>query len=294
MLTTDPTRLSNLLREAGCPDADPRWVQIVGAMIFTAPAPIPFGRLCELLPEAEPAVLEAALAALFAVHELLGIRLQRLGGGYVFTSAPELADWVRRPMGSRGGRLTQAALETLAVVAYRQPVTLPEINEIRGVDAETSLKYLLDKNLVTIAGRRQEPGRPHLYATTREFLTVFGLNALSELPAFESVVPQTVSGEPGLALDDLKPAEGEDFSLDFSAIKAFEEQVHELSRRMGEALGIPEGTEAESVTNASSADASSADAPSDADVVPDVSTATDADVVPIPSETEPEPPHDPE
>lgn len=234
----DPSRLSNLLREAGCPDADPRWVQVVGALVFTASAPLPFSRLCELLPEAEPAALEAAIAALFAVHELLGVRLQRLGGGYVFTSAPELVDWVRRPMGSRGGRLTQAALETLAVVAYRQPVTLPEINEIRGVDAETSLKYLLDKNLVTIAGRRQEPGRPHLYATTREFLTVFGLNALSELPAFESVVPQTVQGEPELALDDLKPAADDDFQLDFSVVKAFEEQVHELSRRMGEALHL--------------------------------------------------------
>jgi segregation and condensation protein B len=234
----DPSRLSNLLREAGCPDADPRWVQVVGALIFTAPAPIPFSRLCELLPEAEPAHLEAAIAALFAVHELLGVRLQRLGGGYVFTSAPELVDWVRRPMGTRGGRLTQAALETLAVVAYRQPVTLPEINEIRGVDAETSLKYLLDKNLVTIAGRRQEPGRPHLYATTREFLTVFGLNALSELPAFESVVPQAVQAEPELALDDLKPTDDDDFQLDFSVVRAFEEQVHELSRRMGEALHL--------------------------------------------------------
>ena len=240
MLTPDPTRLLNLLREVGCPDADPRWVQVVEALIFTSPAPMTFARLCELLPEAEPPVLEAAIAALFALHELSGIRLQRLGGGYVFTSAPELVDWVRRPMGSRGGRLTQASLETLAVVAYRQPVTLPEINEIRGVDAETSLKYLLDKNLVTIAGRKQEPGRPHLYATTREFLTVFGLNSLSELPAFETMVPQTSSPEPALSLEDLKPAEGGDFALDFSSVKAFEEQVHELSRRMGEALGIEE------------------------------------------------------
>jgi segregation and condensation protein B len=240
MLTPDPSRISNLLREAGCPDADPHWVQVVGALIFTSPAPLPFARLCELLPEADPAVLEAAISALFAVHELLGIRLQRLGGGYVFTSAPELVDWVRRPLGSRGGRLTQAALETLAVVAYRQPVTLPEINEIRGVDAETSLKYLLDKNLVTISGRRQEPGRPHLYATTREFLTVFGLNTLSELPAFETVVPQTVQQDPSLSLSDLKPAGGEDFSLDFSSVKAFEEQVHELSRKMGESLGLAE------------------------------------------------------
>jgi len=230
--------LSNLLREVGCPDADPHWVQVVGALIFTAPVPLPFAKLCELLPEVEPPVLEAAISALFAVHELLGIRLQRLGGGYVFTSAPELVDWVRRPLGSRGGRLTQASLETLAVVAYRQPVTLPEINEIRGVDAETSLKYLLDKNLVTIAGRRQEPGRPHLYATTREFLTVFGLNALSELPSFEASVPQSSQPAPALSLEDLKPGGDGDFALDFSSVKAFEEQVHELSRRMGEALGL--------------------------------------------------------
>ncbi len=240
MQTPEHPILSILLRELGCPDADPKWVRIVGALVFTSENPLGFPRLCELLPEAPPEEIEHALSALFALHETLGIQLQRMGGGYVFTSAPDLAEWVRRPLGTRAGRLTQASLETLALVAYRQPVTLPEINEIRGVNSESSLKYLQDKNLVTISGRRQEPGRPHLYVTTREFLTVFGLNSLSELPTFETEAPVTVQPSPSFSIEDLAPSAEEAFSIDFSPVKAFEEQVQSLSRKMGELLGLNE------------------------------------------------------
>jgi chromosome segregation and condensation protein ScpB len=93
--------LSRLLREVGCADADPQWVQVVGALIFIADAPMTFARLRELLPEADASQLEQALSALFALHSCLGISLQRMGGGYIFTTAPDVAAWVRRAQGSR-------------------------------------------------------------------------------------------------------------------------------------------------------------------------------------------------
>ncbi len=230
--------LSRLLREAGCADADPQWVRVVGALIFSADAPMTFSRLRELLPEADASTLEQALSALFALHDALGISLQRMGGGYIFTTAPDMAPWVRRAQGSRGGRLTQPALETLAIVAYRQPVTLPEINEIRGVDSETTLKYLMERNLVGIAGRRAEPGRPHIYVTTREFLTVFGINSLSELPAFDEPAPVASGAAESLSLEDLPVAPPSGFELDFSEVRSFEERVRELSHMMSEKLGL--------------------------------------------------------
>lgn len=245
--------LSRLLREAGCADADPHWVRVVGALIFTADVPMTIARLRELLPEADVSVLEQAISALFALHSCLGISLQRMGGGYLFTTSPEVAPWVRRAQGTRGGRLSPAALETLAIVAYRQPVTLPEINEIRGVDSETTLKYLMERNLVSIAGRRAEPGRPHIYVTTREFLTVFGINSISELPSFDEPEPVTERAQETLTLEDLPPSAPGSFELDFSAVRSFEERVRELSRVMDEKLGLSSGQDEANALDAKTA-----------------------------------------
>lgn len=241
--------LSQLLREIGFPDLDPVWVQVVGALIFTADSPMTFARLRELLPEINASQLEQTISALFALHSCLGISLQRMGGGYIFTTAPNVASWVRRAQGSRGGRLTQAALETLAIVAYRQPVTLPEINEIRGVDSETTLKYLIERNLVDIAGRRAEPGRPHLYVTTREFLTVFGLNSLSELPTFEESVSVAERAQEKLSLEDMPALPSSDFELDFSMVRNFEERVRELSQAMNQKLGLDDTFDTDDAEN---------------------------------------------
>src|SRR5206468_7995967 len=110
-------------------------------------------------------------------------RIVKVAGGYQFSTLPKFAYWLGRMVKERSKRkLSQAALESLAVIAYKQPVTKPEIEAIRGVNADYVLRSLMERNLVTIIGRAATPGRPLLYGTTREFLKHFGLNDLSELP----------------------------------------------------------------------------------------------------------------
>ncbi len=111
------------------------------------------------------------------------VRIVKVAGGYQFATLPKFAHWLGRMVREKSKRkLSQAALESLAVIAYKQPVTKPEIEAIRGVNADYVLRSLLERNLVTIVGRAATPGRPLLYGTTREFLKHFGLNDLSELP----------------------------------------------------------------------------------------------------------------
>ena len=111
-----------------------------------------------------------------------GIVLQEVAGGWQLRSAPDNAEFARRFLRVKPQRLTRAALETLAIVAYRQPVTRPEIEDVRGVDSGAVVKALLERKLVRILGRKEEPGRPILYGTTREFLEFFAVKDLSSLP----------------------------------------------------------------------------------------------------------------
>ena len=117
-----------------------------------------------------------------------GLQLVEVAGGYQIVTRPELHDWVRRLFEERSSqRLSVQALETLAVVAYKQPITAPEVAEIRGVNTSGVLGTLLDRHLVKVAGRKRVVGRPFLDATTREFLIRFGLKDLSDLPRIEEI-----------------------------------------------------------------------------------------------------------
>jgi len=129
-------------------------------------------------------VLREALESLAEVHRegISGIVLVEVAGGWQFRTDPSASEYVRRLLRVRPQRLTRAAVETLAVVAYRQPVTRPEIEDIRGVDCAAVIKALLERRLVKILGRKEEPGRPILYGTTREFLEFFALRDLASLP----------------------------------------------------------------------------------------------------------------
>jgi segregation and condensation protein B len=134
-----------------------------------------------------------------------------VGGGYRLRTDPENAPWVRTLTQRRPVRLSRAALETVAIVAYRQPVTRADVDEIRGVESSVVLRSLLEKELLRIAGRKEEPGRPMLYATTRRFLEVFGLSSLSDLPSIQEFKSLAVGEQPGLfpgesALDETEPA----------------------------------------------------------------------------------------
>jgi segregation and condensation protein B len=118
-----------------------------------------------------------------------------VAGGYQLRSLPEFAPYLRQIQSTRPLRLSPAALETLAVIAYRQPVTRAEIEHIRGVDAGAVLRSLLDRQLVRIAGHREVPGRPIVYATSRRFLEVFGLAKLGDLPALRAIEALAAAGE---------------------------------------------------------------------------------------------------
>ncbi|MGB9616624.1 MAG: SMC-Scp complex subunit ScpB, partial [Desulfomonilaceae bacterium] len=116
-----------------------------------------------------------------------GFTLRQVGGGYQFRTLPEVAPWILSLRSIRPTRLSRAALETLAVIAYNQPITKSRIEQIRGVESSSALKSLLERDLVAVSGKLEGPGRPLLYATTQRFLEVFGLKALSELPPLPDI-----------------------------------------------------------------------------------------------------------
>jgi len=170
------------------------------ALLFSSARPIRAAELAEVL-EATPEAVAAALAQLAeeADTPLRGIRLESVAGGWRYVTRPEFDSLLRKYHEvTERSRLSLAALETLAIVAYRQPITLPEIQEIRGVNSSSVLTTLLEKKLVTTAGRKPVVGTPFLYRTTRDFLVRFGLNELDDLPKPEELdedLAATVSAE---------------------------------------------------------------------------------------------------
>jgi segregation and condensation protein B len=162
---------------------------IIEAMIFAAPEPVTVKTLVKLLDGETKDDILAAIDALKQDYDRPGgLQIVEVAGGYQIVTRPELHEWVRRLFHERTTqKLSVAALETLAVVAYKQPVTAPEIAEIRGVNAVGVVATLMERQLVKIVGRKQVVGRPFLYGTTREFLERFGLNDLSDLPRVEDI-----------------------------------------------------------------------------------------------------------
>ena len=181
-------------------------VGIVEAMVFASPEPITQKQLLKVL-DSEPK--EDVLAALEALKRRyarsVGLQLVEVAAGYQIVTRPELHEWVRRLFRERTSqKLTVQALETLAVIAYKQPVTAMEIAEIRGVNTTGVVGTLLERGLVKISGRKQVVGRPFLYSTTREFLDRFGLKDLTDLPKVEDMA-EALGFEPSLAAAEQMP-----------------------------------------------------------------------------------------
>ena len=153
------------------------------AMLFVAAEPVATAQLAAAL-DVAPSVIERGLNELDASLASRGLRLQRHAGRVQLTTAPELAELIERFLGLEAtSHLSRAALETLAIIAYQQPVTRPQIDSIRGVNSDSMMKSLLSKGLILESGRADGPGRPILYSTTPEFLQHFGLNSILEMPA---------------------------------------------------------------------------------------------------------------
>jgi segregation and condensation protein B len=162
---------------------------IVEALIFASPEPLTPKAMYKLLDTETKEDVQAALAELKEDYKRPGgLQLAEVAGGYQIVTRSDLHEWVRQLFHERTTqRLTVQALETLAVIAYRQPITALEITEVRGVNTSGVLNTLLERHLIKIVGRKQVVGRPFMYATTKEFLIRFGLNELSDLPKVEDM-----------------------------------------------------------------------------------------------------------
>lgn len=233
---------------------------VLEAVLFVSSEPVPRSRLLDLFEEEERAEAEAALAAVLARYPAgpaeaeaagRGVMAEEVAGGVRLVTRPELSGWLRRFFEVAGGsKLSMAALETLAIIAYRQPITGPEIQELRSVNPVGVIKTLLERRMVRIAGRKEVVGKPFLYATTREFLVHFGLNSLKDLPPLEEFEEALGLAVGGGALGAAEPlpregAEGED------AAGIGEDREERILR---EAAALAEETEAREESGASLAE----------------------------------------
>ena len=157
---------------------------VIEALIFASDAPLSLEKICIILSDVEKQEIKEALEKIVLEYNERqgGICLQEVAGGFQFRTRPELSPWVKKLKSSKPHSLSPAAMETLAIVAYKQPIVKSEIESIRGVDVGAPLKGLLDKKLIRIVGRKDVPGKPIIYGTTRKFLEVFNLKDLLDLP----------------------------------------------------------------------------------------------------------------
>lgn len=162
---------------------------IVESLIFVSDVPITLDRLCSVLEEHDRGDIRAALDSLRDDYgqEGRGVILDEVAGGYQFRSRPENADYLRRLTRSKTLKFSQSALETLAIIAYRQPITRAEVEYLRGVDCGGVLKTLLEKKLLRILGKKDIPGKPLIYGTSRDFLELFNLKNLASLPTLKEI-----------------------------------------------------------------------------------------------------------
>jgi segregation and condensation protein B len=238
----------------------PEMQSALEAIIYAADEPATLDQLSKAV-EADKVEVRAALDLLVASYSTddRGIEIRKVAGGWKFYTKPQHHDVVRRFIKSLQPpiRLTMAALETLAVIAYKQPVTVPEINEIRGVNVGGVIKTLLEKRLITTAGRKEVIGRPILYRTSKQFLMRFGLSDLDELPSlkeFEQLAQAALGSDAGIAPTQSEgETEGAAVSPNVAADAVEEVNV---------ALARPEDSRG-SFTPASSAEAESSASPAE-------------------------------
>lgn len=212
---------------------------VVEAVLFASGDPVSRDKLLEVFAEGERLEAQQAIEAVVERYQessLRGILIDEVAGGLRLVSRPDLHGYLRRFFEVSGtNKLSMAALETLAVVAYRQPVTGPEIQELRGVNSSGVLKKLLERRLVRIAGRKEVVGKPFLYATTRDFLMHFGLRSLKELPPLEQFEELL-----GMEAEDPSAGQGDDLDEDISQQVAALDEAEDEAHQAEEAAAIEE------------------------------------------------------
>jgi segregation and condensation protein B len=168
---------------------DSRLKSIVESILFVSDTPLSLDRLATVLDEFERADIRMAVGELLIDYggPGRGVVLAEVAGGWQFRSHPDNGDYLRRLVRAKIAKFSQSSLETLAIIAYRQPITRAEIEYLRGVDVGGVLKTLLERKLVRILGKKDVPGKPLIYGTSREFLEVFGLKDLASLPTLKEI-----------------------------------------------------------------------------------------------------------
>jgi segregation and condensation protein B len=196
---------------------------VIEALIFASESPLPLEKICAVLDGVDKTEVKDALDKLIAAYEerQSGISIQEVAGGFQFRTRPELALWIKKLKGTKPGSLSPAALETLAIVAYRQPIVKAEIETVRGVDVSAPLKGLLEKKLIRIMGRKDAPGKPIIYGTTKKFLEVFNLKELTDLPTMRELTEITEQ-QSALDLETAEENVGEQQSI---TQESFEKQI---------------------------------------------------------------------
>jgi len=181
---------------------------IIESLLFVADGPQTLQRFGEVLEGVDKETVQAVLNELQAECETQrrGVRLVEVAGGYQLRTAKVNADWVKKFLGGRPARMGKATLETLAIIAYRQPITKAEIEAIRGVDVDGVIATLLERNLIRAVARKDVPGRPFLYGTTPEFLQLFNLKDLTHLPTLKEMDEISLPEIPGdmISLEQLE------------------------------------------------------------------------------------------
>lgn len=171
---------------------------IIESLLFSSDSPLKLRKIQELFPDEPSRELRQVLIELMAEYDRLerSFYLREVADGYQFCTRPEYSEWIRKLKKSKQSRFGSATMETLAIIAYKQPLTRVEIEDIRGVDVGGIVRTLLEKKLIKIAGKKDVPGKPLLYATTPKFLTVFGLKSLKDLPSLEDIAQITDTSLP--------------------------------------------------------------------------------------------------
>jgi segregation and condensation protein B len=187
---------------------------ILESLLFVSESPVRVEALVEILPEWSKDIILEGIHQIQREYEdeSRGIELVEIAAGYQFRTKPRWAGWISRLKKVKTVKLSQPALETLAIVAYRQPIIRPEIEEIRGVDSGGVLRTLLEKDLIKMMGRKDLPGRPFIYGTTKTFLELFSLNSLADLPTLKELQPPPAPEE--VVKDEIVKTEAEDPTSD--------------------------------------------------------------------------------
>ena len=181
---------------------------ILESLLLVADGPQPLQRFGEVLDTVDRTTLQSLLSEIQSDYERQnrGIRVTEVAGGYQLRTPKANAEWIKKYLGGRPARMSKATLETLAIVAYRQPITKAEVEAIRGVDVDGVMTTLLERGLIRAVARKDVPGRPFLYGTTSEFLQLFNLKDLSQLPALKDMEEISLPDVPGevIAIDPLE------------------------------------------------------------------------------------------